>query len=94
MTKIRILYFLPMFISNSEYQLFKCESHTFTPSYNILKVQHCGEWLLFSGHLLAVGENHRSVITLVIIHRGTERAFVIGRYESAAMLISLNEAAN
>ena len=46
------------------------------------------------GHLLTVGENHRSVVTLVIIHRRTERAFVIGHYERAALLISLNAAAN
>ena len=29
---------------------------------------------MLSGHLLTVGENHRSAITLVIIQRRTERA--------------------
>lgn len=48
---------------------------------------HSGEWLLLSGHLLTVGENHGSVIALVIIHRHEERTFFIGSYERAAMFI-------
>ena len=52
------------------------------------------EWLLLSEHLLTVGENQRSVIALVIIHRREERAFFIGCYERAAMLIIKMEAVN
>ena len=44
-----------------------------------------GEWLLFSGRLLTVGENHRSVIALVIIPRHEERAFFIGRCKMLAV---------
>jgi len=49
---------------------------------------------LFSGHLITVGENHRFVIALVIIHRRKEGTFGIGCYERAAMLIIKIEAVN
>ena len=63
-------------------------------SIHIRRTFDSGEWLLFLGHLLTVGENHRSVIALVIIHRREERAFFICRYERAAMLIIKMEAVN
>ena len=39
-------------------------------------------------------KNHRSAIALVIIHRREERAFFIGCYGRAAMLIIKIEAVN